>query len=569
MDAVLRNFKLIPCPAGDACTTKACQWQHTWDIKPPPPQQTEDAQDEDGPRKRRKVASEPASIPARSVPRKIPQPASELVAIGTPPKRPLSLVTPQQPKPQKATPRKPETLNPRHLKSAAPAAHDFRYKALKLLHDQFQRLNNELKKDAKEDEKKLVLSTQELIWFALDEEQRMATDKPSIYQNIIKNHIMAYKRMTPGQWRDERLAESKKKEARASTSKTSTKSILGPPKVIKTGLTPQQEVELLAHLHTPIDSLAKWGYVPIPPTEEEIAKAREGVEASLGWEGCDRCSTRFQVFPGRREEDGALTSGGKCVHHPGRPYYPDRAPGSIDRSARRYRCCQQEISESAGCVTGDTHVFKTTSAVRLATVIPFVETPPNPDVPNDRAVCFDCEMGYTARGMELIRLTATSWPGGEELLDVLVRPVGEILDLNSRYSGVWPEDMVNAEQWTADTPPPITTASQDPPPENNPPNPQTPNPANTLKIVPPPPPEPPLLLRRSLHPLIGHGLENDSTQSASSTPPHRHHPPIPHPRGLPMRYGLKMLAERHLNKAIQIDTGMGHDSGEDARAAGS
>ncbi len=53
-------------------------------------------------------------------------------------------------------------------------------------------------------------------------------------------------------------------------------------------------------------------------------------------------------------------------------------------------------------------------------------------------------MCYTVRGMELVRLTATSWPDGKELLDVLVHPVGEILDLNSRYSGVSPEDIVNA-----------------------------------------------------------------------------------------------------------------------------
>src|SRR4051812_35657602 len=32
MDAVLRNFKSIPCPSGDKCTTPGCQWQHSWDM---------------------------------------------------------------------------------------------------------------------------------------------------------------------------------------------------------------------------------------------------------------------------------------------------------------------------------------------------------------------------------------------------------------------------------------------------------------------------------------------------------------------------------------------------------
>jgi hypothetical protein len=485
-------------------------------------------------------------------------------------------VAPQPATPQKVTPRKPETLNPRHLKTAAPAAHDFRYKALKLLHDQFQRLNDELKKDAKDDEEKLVLSAQELIWLALDEEQKVATEKASIYQNVIKNRIMTYKRMTPGQWKDERAAERKKKDAPATPgSKTPRKSVLGPPKVIQTGLTPEQEVAFLTHLHTPIDRLAQWGYVPVPPTEEEVTKAREGEEAGLGYEMCDRCRTRFQVFPGRREEDGALTSGGKCVHHPGRAYYPERTLGDTDRPSRRYRCCQQVVGESAGCVSGNTHVFKTTSPARLASVIPFAETPANPLAPKDRAVCFDCEMGYTVRGMELIRLTATSWPDGKELLDVLVRPVGEILDLNSRYSGVWPEDIVNAEPWSAEK-----AGTQEQPKQKeevvkeDESKEAAPKPRKKMNIV-----SSPAVARDLLFslispdtPLIGHGLENDLNAVRIV------HPTLvdtillyPHRRGLPMRYGLKMLMETQLNKAIQVEVegkAMGHDSAEDARAAG-
>jgi hypothetical protein len=470
-------------------------------------------------------------------------------------------------------------LNPRHLKSA-PTGHDFRYKALKLLHEQFQRLNNELKRDAKEDEEKLVLSDQELIWLALDEEQRMATDKPFIYQNVIKNRIMAYKRMTPAQWKTAREAELKKKAATATpgsntpSSKRLAKAVLGPPKDIQTGLTPQQEVEFLAHLYTPIDHLSQFNYVPTAPSDEDIARAREGDEASGGWEVCDRCATRFQVFPGRREEDGALTSGGKCVHHPGRAYYPDRTPGMFNKPARRFRCCQEVVGESPGCVTGDTHVYKTTSPARLAALIPFARTPPNPAVPKDRAVCFDCEMGYTVYGLELIRLTATSWPDGKELLDVLVQPVGEILDLNSRYSGVWPEDIVNAEPWSGE-------ASSSEGQENKTQEEQEASKEadrqkrKRMRIVSSPVAARDLLfsLISPETPLIGHGLENDLNAVRII------HPTVidtillyPHKGGLPMRHGLKMLMETRLNKAIQVEEidgqAMGHDSAEDARAAG-
>ncbi|KAL1842163.1 hypothetical protein VTJ49DRAFT_5936 [Mycothermus thermophilus] len=638
MDAVLRNFKLIPCPTGDSCNKPNCPWKHLRDDEPPPPQLSqlrEGAQDdEDGPRKRRKLSSDPASAPAHHAAPPAEQPLSAQRPVSPPPlKRKLppgpspqdrtpeptrlsarstsssgpavpvssspahargSTTPSAKPQslpatPQSATPRKPESLNPRHLKTA-PAPHDFRYKAVKLLHEQYQRLNNEISKDASDEDKKLVLSPQELIWLVLDEEQHIATDKPSLYNNLIKNRIMTYKRMTPGEWKNERLAAKKEEEARTNESSSKTpvrKPVLGPPKVIDTGLTPEQEVTFLAHLRTPIEGLAKYGYVSAQPSDDEIRKAREGEAASLGWEVCDRCTTRFQVFPGRRPEDGALTSGGKCVHHPGRPYFPERAVGDKDKPQRRYRCCNQVVGESAGCATGNTHVFKTSSPARLAALIPFAETPPNPNVPKDRAVCFDCEMGYTVRGLELIRLTATSWPDGKELLDVLVRPVGEILDLNSRYSGVWPEDIINAEPWSPPETSTENSSSSSSSSSSNGSGNETTNstaetcpetgrkPRKTMKIVPSPMAARDLLfsLLSPETPLIGHGLENDLNAVRII------HPTLvdtillfPHRRGLPMRHGLKMLMETRLNRAIQVedaeDDPTGHDSAEDARAAG-
>ena len=433
-----------------------------------------------------------------------------------------------------------------------------------MLHEQFERLNNELKKTGKSDDQGLVLSAQELVWLALDEEEKMATNKPSVYNGVIKNRIMTYKRMTAAQWLEERAAELKKKEALQSGKKPS-QPFLGPPREINTGLTPMQEVEFLKFLHTPIDKLSQYGYVSKIPDEDEVAKARAGEEAAMGWEQCDRCQSRFQVFPGRREEDGALTSGGSCVYHPGRAYFPDRSPGSSGQRERRYRCCNQTLGQSAGCATGTTHVFKANAASRLAALIPFVETPPNPLASKDRAVCFDCEMGYTVRGMELIRLTATNWPDGKELLDVLVHPIGEVLDLNSRYSGVWPEDLINARPWGTNTSaaPKGEEAKQVDDGHKRE--------KKRMQIV-----SSPMVARDLLFsliapetPLIGHGLENDLNAVRIV------HPTVvdtillyPQKRGLPIRNGLKMLMETQLNKQIQLDTGEGHDSAEDARAAG-
>ncbi|KAK3327096.1 hypothetical protein B0T19DRAFT_152265 [Cercophora scortea] len=616
MDAVLRNLGTIPCLRGDRCADPKCAFQHSWnkttDSTGPSPSPSpgvgvghdgaNDAADNgaDGPRKRRKVTAEPAQtnkqtaltakkpvspppLKRKGAPAASPTPAHSssshhTTAVSSPrkattPVKATSVVThPKVTAASKPTPppRKPETLNPRHLKAAAPATHDFRFKALKMLHDQLARLNSELKKDTTQEARSLVLSPQELIWMALDIEEKTATDKPSIYHNMIKNCIMTYRRMPITKWHEDLLAEKKRKEARdngTGNPKPKPKSLLGTPKVVNTGLTPEQEVTFLSQLQTPITTLAQWGYVPTAPSEADIAKARAGEEAARGWEVCDRCTTRFQVFPGRREEDGALTSGGPCVYHWGKSFFPDRAPGDVGRSEKQYRCCKEAVGDSTGCVKSETHVFKTTNPARLAALVPFAQTPPNPLAPKDRAVCFDCEMGYTVRGMELLRVTATSWPGGEELLDVLVHPVGEVLDLNSRFSGIWPEDIANAEPWTAsgvfDSGGKGVGIGEGGRPKKK-----------KMQIVSGPTVARDLLfsLIAPETPLIGHGLENDLNAIRII------HPTIidtvllfPHNRGLPIRHGLKMLMEKHLNKAIQVEKDgvvVGHDSAEDARAAG-
>lgn len=478
----------------------------------------------------------------------------------------------------KTAPKKAETLNPRLLKKS-PAQHDFRMKMVTALHEQYTRLNNEIKKDPSNKGSKLVLSVQDLIIKTLDEEQEVATKKAAVYPNSMKSKIMSYKRMSVAQWKDERTKAVE--EASQPAEKPD------PSEPIVTGLTVPQEVEFVRMLATPLTDLQRYGYITAIPTEDEIRGASEAAESSGNTEACDRCTRRFQVFPGRREEDGALASNGSCTHHPGKPYYPDRQPGDRSAGRRKYRCCQQAVGDgdteaTAGCTTSDTHVFKTTDPKRLAGVLNFAETPPNPSVPADRAVSFDCEMGYTVRGLELIRLTAVSWPDGADLIDVLVRPVGETLDLNTRYSGVSPEDMVNAELLgPGDDPRPVfvpaSPLSNDDNDEDtsNPAKPKPP-PRRILKLVPSPRAARDLLfsILAPNTPLIGHGTENDLNAVRVV------HPTVvdtallyPHRRGLPARNGLRQLTETHLGRRIQLEgvaggQAQGHDSAEDARAAG-
>lgn len=473
-------------------------------------------------------------------------------------------------------PLKQESLNPRVLKGPAPNTHAIRYKLVGMLHTEFVRLNSELKNDANHEEEKLVLSDQELITRALDLEETAATT-PSIYSNIVKGKIGIYKKMSVPQWKEERAKEVAQQKAAEIVvlSDTPVSKPTEPPKVVVTGLTTEEELEILPRLFTPTKGLDKHGYVTTVPTEADVELAQKGIEAAKGWEVCDRCKSRFQVFPGRRE-DGALASGGTCTYHYGKPYMPERsAMDPKGKRERRYRCCNELMGDSVGCTTADCHVFKISEVKRMASVLNFEKTPENPERVVTGPVCIDGEMGYTVYGLELIRLTATSWPGGDELFDVLVRPVGEIMDLNSRFSGVWPKDYAEATPWDA-PPPPFT-----PPPPPTPRGTPSPNPKlvlapakRQLRIVSSPAAARSLLFSclSPETPLIGHGLENDLNAIRII------HPTIidtallfPHKAGLPYRNALKALMHQHLNKHIQVVVNgkmEGHDSFEDANAAG-
>ncbi|KAG4428627.1 hypothetical protein IFR05_015891 [Cadophora sp. M221] len=592
-------FSEVVCPYQETCTLPKCIFKHQDPkLKISQPTITSSDQlgsrdDHSGQRKRQKLANEnerlSSTAGASMADKETAQPALRSKAVERPYKKSFAAtreisppplkrkaengispstpsqsqtVPPSKPKASVKAPLKKEGLNPRALKTPSPASHDMRFRLLKALHTEFVRLNSELAKDAKGDEQKLVLSDQALIKRALDLEE-VAAASQSVYSNLVKNKILTYKRMSTKQWVDERKKEVAQEEAKEESLQATTPIAkpTEPPKVIETGLDIQEELTLLHRLYTPISGLSKHGYVIAVPTEADIQNAKLNIEAAKGWEVCDRCSNRFEVFPGRREEDGALTSGGKCTYHYGRFYWPDRP--SADPKARRekkYRCCDESVADSSGCTESENHVFKITEVKTLAAVLNFEKTPENPEKVTQKPVCIDGEMGYTVYGLELIRLTATSWPTGAPLFDVLVRPMGPILDLNSRYSGVWPKDMAAALPWSASVPdePSISTSPSKP----------------KLRIVDSPSAARALLFSHlsPTTPLIGHGLENDLNAIRMI------HPVIidtallyPHKFGLPRRNGLKALMATHLNRHIQVvvDGKMeGHDSKEDANAAG-
>ncbi|KAK7540216.1 putative RNA exonuclease Rex3 [Phyllosticta citricarpa] len=447
---------------------------------------------------------------------------------------------------------KKESLNPRPIKGE-PAQWAVRYALLQKLHEAIAVLNKKAKDSSDPELQALHLGDNELVKAALDEEEHLAKTQGKVYRNVTGQRVMSYKKMKMEEWKAHLLLRRK---TPATHAKLETKI----PQRVDTGLSPEQETMFLSRLITNQTGLDRHGYVTRVPSREEIEEARQAVKWVANWEVCDRCATRFQVFPDRRE-DGVLTTGGHCTFHAGKVVYPPRkkTDNITGREEPRYMCCREPLG-SRGCVTVNTHVFKVADGKRMAAIMPFIETPPNPNPIKDKAVCFDCEMGYTVYGLEVIRLTATSWPDGEPLIDVLVRPLGTVLDLNTRYSGVTAEQFFSAREYDGSDPVssnPRASASD--------------KGATTLRIVSNPEAARALLLSHISPetPLLGHALENDLNVMRLV------HPAIidtvmlyPHVKGLPIRHSLKALAKSQLGQEIQTAGAAGHDSLEDARSTG-
>ena len=280
---------------------------------------------------------------------------------------------------------KEESLNPRMLQNP-PASHAVRLKLVTMLHEHMVRLNNEIKNSLDNSKSALELSEQEMITEVLEDEEKVAKENPSVYSNILKLRMVALKKMNLEEWKKERLKQIAKyypDEVPASVPK--------PSIAIETGLSHAEEIAMLPRLFAEQEGLARFGYVPVAPSDAEVTIACKGVEASQGWEQCDRCKTRFQVFPGRRAEDGALTSGGLCTYHYARPLRPTREKADTGHKESIYPCCNQPVGSSIGCTTASTHVYKISDVKRLAMVMPFKKTPPQASKKPDKAVCFDCE----------------------------------------------------------------------------------------------------------------------------------------------------------------------------------
>eukprot|EP00057_Strongylocentrotus_purpuratus_P019768 XP_011674242.1 PREDICTED: putative exonuclease GOR-like protein [Strongylocentrotus purpuratus] len=192
----------------------------------------------------------------------------------------------------------------------------------------------------------------------------------------------------------------------------------------------------------------------------------------------------------------------------------------------RFSCCTGDM-ETKGCCISKYHVTDN----KHGDLSGYMKTMPKDIQRNGHPGMFalDCEMCYTSMGLELTRVTVVD-DHLNEVYDTLVQPDNEVVDHNTRFSGITENDLKR-----------VTTKLRD------------------VQAV--------LLNMFSAQTiLIGHSLESDflSLKLLHSTVIDTAIV-FPHRRGPPLKRALKTLMAEYLNRLIQDDVG-GHDSTEDARS---
>ncbi|XP_048707280.1 uncharacterized protein LOC125637155 isoform X3 [Caretta caretta] len=232
---------------------------------------------------------------------------------------------------------------------------------------------------------------------------------------------------------------------------------------------------------------------------------------------CCRCGEIYTVTASgkhiRKEE---------CNYHSGR-VLRQKVPGGLET---RYSCCEGVVG-SPGCQVAKLHVHDGRKENLEGFVKTFIKLTPADG--NHGVFALDCEMCYTTQGLELTRVTVVD-SNLQVAYDTLVKPDNEIIDYNTRFSGVTEEDLKN-----------ITSSIRD-----------------VQAIL--------LNLFSADTILIGHSLENDlfalklihNTVVDTAVV-------FPHRLGLPHKRALRNLMADYLRRIIQDDVG-GHDSSEDAAA---
>ncbi|XP_038625892.1 RNA exonuclease 1 homolog isoform X2 [Tachyglossus aculeatus] len=230
---------------------------------------------------------------------------------------------------------------------------------------------------------------------------------------------------------------------------------------------------------------------------------------------CCRCGKIYSVTP-----SGSHVQKAECSYHFGKMLRYEA--GGLETL---YSCCDGGIG-SSGCQTAKFHVHDGRKESLDGFVETYIKYPPFDGNPGVYAV--DSEMSFTTQGLEVTRVTVVD-PNLTVVYDTYVKPDNEIIDYNTRFSGVTEENLKN-----------VTTSIRD-----------------VQAVM--------LNLFSADTILIGHSFECDlyalklihNTVVDTAVV-------FPHQLGLPHKRPLKQLMAEFLRRIIQ--NGVGHSSAEDAAA---
>ncbi|KAM7019119.1 uncharacterized protein LKV04_009733 [Tautogolabrus adspersus] len=230
---------------------------------------------------------------------------------------------------------------------------------------------------------------------------------------------------------------------------------------------------------------------------------------------CCRCGATYSV-----SQTGKHVRKEECNYHYGKGI-KNKVPGGVET---RYSCCEG-VMGAPGCQVFKLHVHDSLSLDGFVTTIPRK----SPDRSCPGVYSLDCEMCYTIHGLELSRVTVVN-SSLQVVYDTFVRPDNEVIDYNTRFSGISENDVKGNHTSLREVQEALLSFIK----------------ADTI--------------------LIGHGMETDLCALKL------HHGTVvdtsvvfPHRMGPPHKLTLNKLTAEHLRRIIQQSV-YGHDTSEDAAA---
>ncbi|QLG74527.1 hypothetical protein HG535_0G04100 [Zygotorulaspora mrakii] len=194
------------------------------------------------------------------------------------------------------------------------------------------------------------------------------------------------------------------------------KPIVARDKTRPSNITKLNAMEKLKAVIIDTEVLKKNGYIIGKETTED--------PADLIYTTCIRCNTKF--------EKAKIMENAFCRYHISKKQF--------DKVSKTYQypCCGETTVSTSflrlGCQTQNHHVFRSETYEELSTISKFISTDNYSGEEN--VLALDCEMAFTSLGYEMIRLTIVDFFTSKTLFDEIIRPIGEVIDLNSQFSGV-------------------------------------------------------------------------------------------------------------------------------------